>query len=274
MVGVGKGRLIRRSGGLVAGLLALAAMAYPASAHVSVQMYGERALAGKGAVVFLRIGHAEPGKSTTKVEVQIPEGVTGVKPQRIGGWSESATVAPDGKTVATVVWSGGNLPDTSFQDFGIKLTFPKNVGASVPFKVVQTLSDGSELAWIELSAPGAPEPSHPAPFVTLGDPAAVVAVPAPAAPIASRADLRATLDPSRRKVRVLADASSTLAGARYVVRVHGADAVVATGMLDSHGDVARTVSVGAKGSKHAGIAAGTVLDLVAEGAVLASTTVV
>lgn len=253
---------------------ALLASAGPASAHASIQLYGEKAYAGKGAVIFIRIGHADPGKSSTKIDVQIPEGVTSVKPQRIGGWTEATTPTADGKNVATVSWSGGSLPDSSFQDFGIKVTFPKTPGVALPFKVVQTLNDGSQIAWIELAAPGGAEPTHPAPTVVLVDPAATSAVapPTTAAAPSIAAELTGSLSASKTTVRLLADTSTVNAGKRYTLQVRGGS-VLSTGTLDARGDVIRIVKARRSGASGYAVTSGSALELVIDGKVVATSTV-
>ena len=144
---------------LVAALALLVSpmLAPSANAHATVQLYGSEAVAGGHGHVFIRIPHATATTSTVKVEVEIPAGVTSVKPQQVGGWKESRTMSAD-----------GNLPDTSFQDFGISVKFPATAG-TIYFKIVQTLSDGSTVAWISIPAAG--QDSHslptPAPSVTV-----------------------------------------------------------------------------------------------------------
>jgi len=149
-------------------LLISPVLAQSANAHASVQLYGSEAVAGGYGHVFIRIPHASATASTVKVEVEIPAGVTSVKPQQVGGWKESRTMSADGKDVVAVSWSEGNLPDTSFQDFGISLKFPATAG-TIYFKTVQTLSDGSTVDWISIPAAG--QDSHslptPAPSVTV-----------------------------------------------------------------------------------------------------------
>lgn len=141
-------------------------LAPSANAHASVQLYGSEAVAGGYGHVFIRIPHASATTSTVKVEVEIPAGVTGVKPQQIGGWKESRTMSADGKDVVAVSWSEGNLPDTSFQDFGISVKFPATAG-TIYFKTVQTLSDGSTVAWISIPATGQDSHSLPTPAPSL-----------------------------------------------------------------------------------------------------------
>lgn len=137
-----------------------------ASAHATVQLYGSTATQGGYGHVFIRVPHAKENHSTVKVEVAIPEGVTGVKPQQVGGWKESRVLSEDGKTVKSVIWSEGNLPDTSFQDFGISVKYPSTPG-TLYFKTVQTLSDGSEISWVNIPTAGQDPHSleYPAPSV-------------------------------------------------------------------------------------------------------------
>ncbi|CAB4626591.1 unannotated protein [freshwater metagenome] len=119
------------AGALIVGAVVLA---NPASAHMGVDVHGATMTAGKGATIFLRPGHGCDGDATNTITVEIPSGVTGVKPQQKAGWD----TAFDGKTIT---WSGGALPDSQFDDFGIKLTWPKLDAAvksqAIYFKTVQ-----------------------------------------------------------------------------------------------------------------------------------------
>jgi uncharacterized protein YcnI len=244
---------------VVSGLSVAAAI--PASAHATVQMYGEKATAGAYGAVFIRIPHAAADRSTVKVEVQIPAGVSAVKPQRLSGWNESITKSEDGTTVSSVTWSNGSLPDTSFQDFGIQVKFPKDAG-TLYFKTVQTLDDGSTVAWIEIPAAGVDSHSlgKPSPSVTT-----VVAAPAHGAPAhgsetmpahgsetmasAWKGDFVATM--STRTVKLVVD--SSIADAGKVVKFHlvrtTGEVVVGEGKLDSRGDLVKTVSLKRTGTK-------------------------
>ena len=120
----------------VTGALAIGVvmLANPASAHMGVDVHGATMTAGKGATIFLRPGHGCDGDATNTITVEIPTGVTGVKPQQKAGWNTTF----DGKTIT---WSGGALPDSQFDDFGIKLTWPKLVDGvksqAIYFKTVQ-----------------------------------------------------------------------------------------------------------------------------------------
>jgi uncharacterized protein YcnI len=240
------------------------AAAIPASAHASVQMYGEKATANSYGAVFIRIPHAAADRSTVKVEVQIPEGVTAVKPQRLSGWSESVTKGTDGKTVTSVTWSNGSLPDTSFQDFGIQVKFPATAGV-LYFKTVQTLDDGSTVGWVEIPAAGVDGHSlaKPAPAITTtsavvdshGSPApahgASETMPAHGESMTAawKGDFVAAM--STRTVKLTVD--SSIADAGKVVKFHlvrtTGEVMIGEGKLDSRGDLVKTVSLKRTGSK-------------------------
>jgi uncharacterized protein YcnI len=67
--------------------------------------------------------------------------------------------------VATITWSGGRIAPGEYQDFAI-LAGPIPSGAkTLPFKAVQTYSNGEVVRWIERRGPGEPEPAHPAPVL-------------------------------------------------------------------------------------------------------------
>jgi uncharacterized protein YcnI len=140
-----------------------------ANAHAGAELYGKVAKPNSYGNVFIRIPHAAKDRSTIKVEVEIPSGVTAVKPQQISGWVQSMNYDSDNKTIKSVTWSNGSLPDNSFADFGISLKWPNTPGERVYFKVIQTLDDNSTIGWIE--TPSANVDSHslskPAPFITL-----------------------------------------------------------------------------------------------------------
>lgn len=268
--------------GLFAGALALSG-ATPASAHATVQMYGETAKAGGYNVVFIRVPHGKAGLTTNVVEVQIPAGVTAVKPQRVAGWLEKVNYDADGKTALSVSWSGGDLPDTSFQDFGISLKLPAATGTTLYFKTVQTLSDGTYASWIEIPAQGV-DPhslSYPAPSLTIaaaaaghGDAGNGHATANGSGTASASAELAATM--KGKTVRILADTSTVNAGASAKVRLveNGAtSATVISVKLDSRGDLVRTVPARKAGKGGYRIDAGDKLELVVAGKVVATATI-
>ena len=259
----------------------------PASAHVSVQTYGATATAGGYGHVFLRVPHAEAGKSTVRIDVQIPAGVTSVKPQQVAGWNESVELAADGKTAAKVIWSGGNLPNTSFADFGISVKYPATPGETLYFKTVQTLNDGTIVSWVEIPAAG--QDSHslakPAPSVTL--PAAAATDGHNTTPSTGghgttpttgghtdgastemmtwQGDVIAKFGSS--KTKLIADTSATRAGdkASVVLVKNGKEIVLVAVNLDSRGDLVRTVATKKTGKGAYTIAKGDTIALMVAG---------
>ena len=113
-------RAVRR-GGLVAAVAAaitLITASLPADAHVGVDLHGATATAGSSTTFWLRPGHGCDGDATNAITVTVPDGVTNVKAQPKTGWK----LTSDGHTIT---WSGGSLPDDQFDDFGLRMTWPK-----------------------------------------------------------------------------------------------------------------------------------------------------
>jgi len=176
----------RRLGSALAGATLLLAMAVPASAHVSIIDGSAIVGGGYGTQITFRVPHGCDGADTTGLALQIPEGVTDVKPKWMAGWTietepratgaSAAPVAPDasaapaegeGAEVGVVLWSGGPLPDSEYLDFQVSAVFPTTPG-TIYLPIVQQCGD-TEVAWIEIPAAGQTEDDldHPAPTVTI-----------------------------------------------------------------------------------------------------------
>ena len=154
--------------------------AQAALAHVTLSQ--TRAPAGAPYTAFFRIGHGCAGSATTALRVEIPEGLSGVKPQPKPGWSLRIDHAPLARPVrgeggrmltervSALTWTGGPLPDDQWDEFGVSARLPSTPGV-LYFPAVQTCGRG-EVRWTDLPVPGAPQPSgaHPAPVLTLGPP--------------------------------------------------------------------------------------------------------
>ncbi|KDO29136.1 hypothetical protein SPRG_05379 [Saprolegnia parasitica CBS 223.65] len=165
-----------------------------ASAHVSCNP--PTAPANGYFATTIRVPHSYPGAITTNVSVQIPDKVTSVKPQLVGGWKvELGYSDATNKTLSTVTWYGGELPDALYADFGLQMKLPNaSVGTFFYFPTTQMTSNGS-LAWT--SVPDAngnlSDPAHPAPKVTIvaATTASAAVTPAPAATKSNSATLTA-----------------------------------------------------------------------------------
>jgi len=154
-----------------------ATLAVPAAlAHVSPTQ--STAAAGSSAIIGFTIGHGCEGSPTRQVTIQIPAGVTSVKPQPKAGWritikrgklpepvkDFAGSIVTVG--VLEVTWTGGPLPDAYFDTFNLRLGMPPKAGKTLYFKTVQRCAKGVE-RWIQIPVKGQDEPEAPAPAVTV-----------------------------------------------------------------------------------------------------------
>jgi len=156
----------------------LALTAGTAAAHVSIQP--DEAPQGGYATVSLQVPNEEANATTTQVLVTMPEDhpLASVSVEPVPGWTITPQKEQLAKPIATddgqiteavtrVTYSGGQIAPGQFQRFPISIgPLPTDTDHLV-FKAVQTYSDGTEVRWIEEAAPGADEPEHPAPTLTL-----------------------------------------------------------------------------------------------------------
>ncbi|KAI8822689.1 uncharacterized protein EV422DRAFT_525034 [Fimicolochytrium jonesii] len=135
-------------------LAATLALASTVSAHATAQP--PVGIPSKSMVVGIRIPHGCNHNATTSLTVKIPANITGPKAQYIPGWNVTTTLRPldppvtsDGVTVNTTVdtitWSGGELLDSQYLDFGVSVRLPPgNDGDVVPFEATQFCKDNNE----------------------------------------------------------------------------------------------------------------------------------
>jgi periplasmic copper chaperone A len=170
-------RLLTAAGISTAVVLAGAGIA---SAHVEVSS-PDAAAGGFGTVVFT-VPNESDSASTVRLRVQIPDAtpLASVLVQPVPGWTVTTTphtlakplTDDDGNTITSAVSvldftaTAGGIAPGQFQQFTLSVgPFPK--ASSMTFNVVQTYSDGTEVAWIEPTVSGQPEPEHPAPVLKL-----------------------------------------------------------------------------------------------------------
>jgi uncharacterized protein YcnI len=154
-------------------------MASSASAHVTLD--NRQATIGAGYKAVFAVPHGCAGSATTKIRVQIPEGVIAVKPMPKAGWNVEVikgkyaaeydfhgTKFSEG--VKEVVWSGGKLPDDYYDEFVVStfLTGALKPDTVLYFPTVQECEQGVS-RWIEIPAGdhAAHESKWPAPGVKL-----------------------------------------------------------------------------------------------------------
>ena len=174
-----RARAVRRTA--IVGAASAAAVllfAGPALAHITVTP--DSVPAGSTTVLTFHVPNEESKADTVKVDIQIPTNhpIAQFLVQPVPGWSVTVKtitlakplVTDDGSfnsAVSEVIWSGGKILPGQFQSFTISAD-PMPTGESqMPFKAIQTYSNGDVVRWIDLQQPGLPAPAHPAPVVTL-----------------------------------------------------------------------------------------------------------
>ena len=173
------GRLVLA--GAVAALLGAFGFAAAAQAHIAVTP--DSAPQGGDAHVTFVVPNESDTASTTKVDFQFPTDhpIPSVKVLPLVGWTVKVTsgklpqpiTTDDGtvtEAVTEIVWTANSaatgIQPGQFQDFTVALGGLPKV-ASIPFKTVQTYSDGTSASWIDIPAAGQAEPAHPAPVLKL-----------------------------------------------------------------------------------------------------------
>jgi periplasmic copper chaperone A len=163
----------------LAGLAVAGFTASPASAHITLQSR-EAAIGSSYKAVFV-VPHGCSGSATTKIRVQIPDGVIDVKPMPKPGWNVEVVRgkyaneydfhgAKLTEGVKEIVWSGGKLPDDFYDEFVIStfLTGELKPDTMLYFPTVQECEQ-SESRWIDIPADAARahDSKWPAPGVKL-----------------------------------------------------------------------------------------------------------
>lgn len=183
-----KRRPVIVAGIAAAAAAALLALAAPAAAHVTVSSPG--AAPGGYAVVTVRVPTESETASTTALKVQLPVDtpIASVSVQPHPGWSfttksgklPTPIETDDGDEITEAVteidWKADSaataIKPGEFDQFDVSLGPLPKVDA-ITFKAIQTYSDGSEVSWTDIPAPGSTaEPEHPAPTLKLTAPAA------------------------------------------------------------------------------------------------------
>lgn len=122
---------------VIAGVLAASATA---QAHVSA--VSSTAIAGKSVVVELGVGHGCDGSDTYAITVDIPKGMTSVRPMTSDFGKTSVTYdAMDPKLVTSVTWQKDDLDalpgDTNYYKLAFRAKVPAAPFTSIYYKVHQ-----------------------------------------------------------------------------------------------------------------------------------------
>lgn len=162
--------------GLVVALAVFATS--PAVAHVSLET--KQATVGSSYKAVFKVPHGCAGSATTKIRVQIPEGVISVKPMPKAGWTLETVKGKyaaeydyfgnkQSEGVKEVAWSGGKLADDNYDEFVIAtyLTSGLKPNSTLYFPTVQECEQGVN-RWIDLPKEGEEHESKtPAPGLKL-----------------------------------------------------------------------------------------------------------
>lgn len=158
---------------------ALIAWSGAAGAHVTVSPSSLRQGASDAILTF-RVPNESTSAEVTGLRIQFPldHPVALLSPEAGSGWQVSVTRATlprpittdDGtftSTVSEIDWTGGSIPVGQFAQFDVLAQgIPTGTGRLV-FKAIQSYSDGTTVAWIQVPTPAVANPAHPAPVVTL-----------------------------------------------------------------------------------------------------------
>lgn len=134
-----------------------------ANIHAHVVLEQQEAPAGTSYKAIFRVGHGCEGTGTHTLEVELPDGVVGIKPMPKAGWRldtvteklatpyQSHGRSIDSR-VGKLVWSGGLLPDAYYDEFVAMMSLPASPG-TLYFKVRQLCETGKN-EWVEIPAEG------------------------------------------------------------------------------------------------------------------------
>jgi periplasmic copper chaperone A len=167
---------------MAAALLVLSAGA--AQAHVTVNP--TTALPGSFQELTFQAPNESADARFVKLVVHLPNAqpLASLNPRALQGWTISTAKARLPKPITTddgtateytseITWTAaadGGIPPEQYQDFVISAgPFPAK--GTMVFTVDQFYSDGTVVHWDQPSPAGKPEPEHPAPVLTLSDPA-------------------------------------------------------------------------------------------------------
>jgi uncharacterized protein YcnI len=152
-----------------------------ASAHVTANP--EVATKGGYGKIIFRVPDESPTAGTIKLQVTLPTDhpIASARTLAVPGWTvkidtvqlnppitvHNTTISSAPHVITWTAQPGVRIGPTEFGEFAVSMgAFPDNVDKLV-FPAVQTYDDGRVVNWDQVQQPGAEEPEHPAPTVTL-----------------------------------------------------------------------------------------------------------
>ncbi|MGW0964816.1 DUF1775 domain-containing protein [Streptomyces sp. NPDC002516] len=145
--------------------------AAPAWAHVHVDADHEVAPGARNVEMTFHVPNEKASARTVGVRIEAPEGVRGMRAERVAGWTVEPAGAGDG--ARTVGWSGGAIGGEDGAEFVVHIDRLPTGVSELAFVASQRYDDGEVVTWDQRTVAGRPEPEHPAPVLSLtGAPAA------------------------------------------------------------------------------------------------------
>lgn len=165
---------------LVAGAAVVLGIGGIASAHVTA--HAPEATPGGDAEITFTVPTESDTASTVRLQVQLPKNppLASVNVKPVPGWTATTTTThlaqpiktDDGTftdVVSQITWTaaaGQGIAPGQYQDFAISVS-PLPKSGTLVFPMIQTYSDDSQVAWIDPTVQGQPEPEHPAPTIAV-----------------------------------------------------------------------------------------------------------
>ena len=216
----------------LAALTAAALLTAATSAFAHVTVHSDDAVAGAtDATITFRVPNEEANALTTGIQVIFPTDhpLIGVLVKQHPGWTAEVQTTklpspiqtddgPVSDAVAQITWTGGTITGDNYDDFDITAGQVPKDATDLTFKAIQTYSNHDVVRWIDIPAPGGPEPDHPAPILHL-TPAATQDNNAAAGPSVSASAHSST--PSETTTRGLSIAALIIAVAAALLAVGG-----------------------------------------------------
>jgi uncharacterized protein YcnI len=138
---------VRRATVFVVAALGLV-VAAQAGAHAEI---GPEEVPAGSVSTFVLSVEGEEAVPTTQVAMQVPRGVSNVRPSPASGWQVN-------RSGRVVTWTGGSIQQGESFKFEISARFPNAPGRTLVFPVVQTYANGTVVRWIGTQASETPAP--------------------------------------------------------------------------------------------------------------------
>lgn len=143
---------------VLCGVIAALVLALPATAGAHIQVRPARA-APLDPVLWTVLVPNERSEATTRIELQVPAGVSPFSFEDQPGWKRTLKLAPD-QSIERIVWTGRLGPE-GLARFTFLGTTPEQEG-TIAWKALQVYEDGDIVRWI-----GDAEADEPASFTTV-----------------------------------------------------------------------------------------------------------